>query len=100
MTITTRKASARRELRDATQDYQTAISRAQRSYDEASERLDKFEKTVRADWKTSEKTYHDTLYDQTPEEERKKAQQAFTKASRRQRIFLQKNIDSMQSRAQ
>ena len=96
----TGKTRARRELRDATQEYQTAICRAQRRYDEATERLDKFEKTVRADWKTSEKTYHDTLYDQTPEEERKKAQQAFTKASRRQRIFLQKNIDSMQSRAQ
>lgn len=99
--IITELATAIRELSYATPKNQSALDSALSRYDEATKRFDEFEKTVRADWETSQNAYRDALGNyQTPEEERKKAQQAFTKAARRQRIFLQKNIDSMQDRAQ
>ncbi len=96
----TELTTARWELSCATQEDQSARDYTLRRYDEATKRFDEFEKTVRADWETSKNAYRDALNDQAPEKEREKAKQAFTKAARRQRIFLQKNIDSMQDRAQ
>ncbi len=99
--IITELTTARWKLLYEAQEDQLARDYALSRYDEATKRFDEFEKTVRADWETLKNAYRDTLNDyQTPEEEREKAKQAFTKAARRHRIFLQKNIDSMQDRAQ
>ncbi len=76
---------------------QSARDYAERRYDETTERFDKFEKTVRADWETSKNAYRDALNDyQAPEEEREKAKQAFTKAAHKQQIFLEKNTARIQ----